>query len=237
MKFLVTSDWHVDWVTAGARRFDEIKLAVRETVSAAIEQKCSQYFFLGDLMDPDCGNISYRILEMVMHTMCRLSASDIESFWLAGNHDVIEDGVGTTTLTPFHNTDWHMPVHVLEQPTYLSRRDCDVIALPYTATSDAYNPAEYIQKLEPRKTKNPTIVIGHLSIPGIVPGEETTEMPRGREVTFPREALREKFPHALLFNGHYHRRQRYDGIEIPGSLARLTFGEADHAPHYVIVEV
>jgi hypothetical protein len=42
---------------------------------------------------------------------------------------------------------------------------------------------------------------------------------------------------ARLFNGHYHRRQTFRGITIPGALERLTRGEIEHEPGFLIVDV
>ena len=37
MKIVVSSDWHLDWATAGLARFDDIAEAARVVVNAAIE--------------------------------------------------------------------------------------------------------------------------------------------------------------------------------------------------------
>jgi DNA repair exonuclease SbcCD nuclease subunit len=238
VKILFSSDWHLDHVTAGKARFDEVCDAVDETVRAAVEARCSHYFFLGDLMDHDSGSVTYRALEFVGRTMRWLQTERITSHWLAGNHDVVEDGRGTTTLTPLNAFQAPSLTYVYERPEVVAFSDLTVVALPYTATSHAYDPVAYVQGVAKGCSKEvPTIVIGHLCVAGVIPGEETLEMPRGRDVVFPRTALRECLPEARLFNGHYHKRQVHDGVHIPGSLARLTFGEQGHVPGYLVVEV
>lgn len=60
-------------------------------------------------------------------------------------------------------------------------------------------------------------------------------MPRGRDVYYPVKALRKLKNQQLLVNGHYHRRMvTDDDIHVPGTLARLTFGEEDNQPSYSI---
>lgn len=240
MKLLFTSDWHLDHVTAGKSRFDEVCNAVDETVRTAIQEKCDHYFFLGDLMDPDSGSVTYRALKFANGVMRRLRDAEITSHWLAGNHDVVEDGYGTTTLTPLCSLGRHLFAHVYEYPEVNVFSGLTIVALPFTATSHAYDPGAFIKQASVRVesiANVPTVVIGHLNVVGVIPGEETNEMPRGREVVFPREQIRNFLPNAHLFHGHYHRRQVHDGVHIPGALARLTFGEELHDPGYMLVEI
>jgi len=42
----------------------------------------------------------------------------------------------------------------------------------------------------------------------------------------------------LVVSGHYHRRQTTeDGIQVVGSLARLTFGEESNTPQFLVIEL
>lgn len=237
-KILVTSDWHLDHVTAGVQRFEELRHAVFAMVARAIDDNFDAFLFLGDLCDPDSGSSVFRAIEVAADAAMRLATKSIPSIWLAGNHDVIEDGTGDTTLSPLRAlsvSNGH--VTVVERPKVLRfGHRLDIVCLPFTATSHAYDVEKFVRSSSTSSTD--VVVLGHLSIPGIIPGEETHEMPRGREICWPHEAVdampaRRKF----LANGHYHRQQVYRGINIPGSLARLTFGEKDHEPSFLIVEV
>jgi len=63
-------------------------------------------------------------------------------------------------------------------------------------------------------------------------------MPRGRDVFWPLDALREVCPDALLVGGHHHRRQIYRGVQVVGALAGpLVFGEEDLRPGYLVLEL
>lgn len=247
MKLLITSDWHADARTLGHARFDDVDRAVRQTVDAAIKQKVDAYCFLGDLCDPDSGSSVFRSVELAISVALELSNTGIHNFWLAGNHDVIEDGSGDTTLSPLRPfAKLRSHVHLFERPDrYCLQQQYGgpsilIHALPYTATSHPYDPAA---QAEPIWAQGGThVVLAHLAVEGVQPGEETTEMPRGREVVFPREKFTEDMNGVFLFNGHYHRQQThgmpgYRPVHIPGAPARFTFGEQDNEPGYLLVEV
>lgn len=234
MKLLVSSDWHLDWSTHGVPRFDELEDILFETLIPTIQkEKITGFIFAGDLCDPDSGPVVFRTSALAIKFARRLEALGVEQLWIAGNHDVIEDGTGTTTLTPLAAVRSDL-IHVSETPGVYTVGDLTIIALPFVATSHNYSPEEYVKGVR-GSLPSPVAVVGHLSVPGVVPGEEVTEMPRGRDVRFPIEECQDI---SLLINGHYHRQQRTEsGIWIPGSLARLTFGEQDHDPGFLIIEV
>lgn len=233
MKLLVTSDWHPDWVTDGVPRFDDVAMAVEQTVRVAIAQKVDAYFFLGDLCDPDSGSSVFRCVQLALSVALRLQEKDILSFWLAGNHDVIEDGSGDTTLTPFRSIIGKR-VYLLEQPRRIEPAGSPtIVGLPYTASSHPYDAGAVAGRLV--NAGENAIALGHLHLPGLIPGEETTDMPRGREVEFPTSLLKQRG--ALMLHGHYHRRQvTPDGVLIPGALARLTFGHVEDDPGFLLLE-
>lgn len=239
MKVVASSDWHVDWNTHGVSRFQEVKEAAHRTVDRAVEEGADLYVFAGDLCDPDTGSSVFRCVELAIDVATRLASRGIASAWIAGNHDVIEDGSGDTTLSPLRALEnlGHL-VKVFERPGSIERAGGRVIALPFAATSHGYDVEAAIASISELRDvpKEKTIIVGHLNIQGVVPGEETTEMPRGREVWLPVEAAKRVARHVV--SGHYHRRQRTkDGVWIIGSLARLTFGEEGNEPSFLILEV
>lgn len=253
MKLLISSDWHADARTLGHARFMDVDLAVRETVEAAVREKVDAYLFLGDLCDPDSGGAVFRSVELAVSVALELANQGIQSVWVAGNHDVIEDGSGDTTLSPLRPlARVRKHVHLFERPgtVFLNGPYPDladgvtVLALPYTATSHAYRPATAVSdQMTATGPRAKLVVVAHLAVVGVEPGEETTDMPRGRDVLFPREM----FPDTLgtpttCFNGHYHRQQRHElpghlPVHIPGAPTRFTFGEAGNSPGYLIAEV
>lgn len=242
MKIVVASDWHADWATLGVQRYEEVATAARQSAEHAIAIGAGAYLFPGDLSDPDTGGGSFRASALAIEIALVLAGQGIPSIWIAGNHDVCEDGTGATTLTPLKALEGVIPeVRVAETPRRLPLGDgLHILALPFVAASHGLDLAQAARDLWPSDPAAKVIVLGHLSIPGIVPGTETQEMPRGREVVFP---FAETTRAAARVNGHYHRRQLFDPgdggapIIIPGALARLTFGEEDHEPGFVVLEV
>ena len=236
MKLLVVSDLHLDWTTHGVSRFDELHEALHgEVLTRAIEEPVDAFLFLGDLCDPDSGPVVFRAMASVILLARKLESHGIEQVWITGNHDVIEDGSGTTTLTPLA-ANANNVIHVHERPGKVDLKGgVTVITLPFVASTGAYDPESWIEEAL-KDTAGPVIVAGHMTnIPGVTPGEEATEMPRGREVRFPVEKCGAA---NLLLNGHFHRQQKTEScIWIPGSPSRLTFGETDHTPGFLIVEV
>ncbi len=259
MKILVSSDWHLDHVTAGVSRFDELSNAVRQTLDWAVQRKVDVYLFTGDLCDPDSGPIVFKCMEEVLFAVRYLKTHGIASVWLAGNHDVIEDGSGKTTLSPLNAisgmglssagfTLKPGQVFVVEQPAGIVLESAagermGFVGLPYAATSHAYDPAEKAKLLMAQVNVDDYIVAAHLNVPGKIPGEETLHMPRGREVMFPYYELEAiEHPRMHYVNGHYHQTDNFvpprgkRAVAIPGSLARLSFGEQTNAPSALLME-
>jgi hypothetical protein len=113
-----------------------------------------------------------------------------------------------------------------------AEEDVLLCALPFTASSHSYDPQKYVDSTW--KDARRVIVAGHLSIEGVQPGEETKDLPRGRDVMWPHI---DKSNCVLQIAGHYHRRQVHRGIQIVGSPARFAFGERDNDPGFLVIEV
>ncbi len=235
-----SSDWHGDVVTLGVPRFDEVADAAMSAANYAVKEKVDLFIFTGDLTDPDSGGMTFKSQKLAIAIALYLQRHHIPSVWVAGNHDVCEDGSGATTLTPLTQLESKgSGIYVAEVPRLIDLDgDIALLCLPFTAASRGVDIEEAATELWPKNRR--VITLSHLSVPGVIPGEETTEMPRGREVLYPFEATKNS---VLRIQGHYHRRQTFDPndggppIVIPGSLARLTFGEAEHTPSFLLVEV
>jgi DNA repair exonuclease SbcCD nuclease subunit len=198
---------------------------------------------LGDVCDPDSGASVFAVLETLVEVCEALSRAGIPSVWLSGNHDVCEDGSGTSTLEPLK------PLAVVLDRPGVYARPCSrrgsgpltkhdetlrILALPFTPLSHRYDPLKIIKAIPPTD-KAPDIVIGHLNVKGAQPGDEES-MPRGREVWLPVAEIRKRWPLVTILNGHIHRRQiTEDGVIIPGSIERLRFDEEHNHPGYLEV--
>lgn len=263
MKFLCTSDWHVDATTAGVERLPEIAAYVDSLADAVGELDVDLVLQLGDSWDPGSVN-DPRWCRFVYESFVRLGscarsrclhteggiAEGVGLIAIPGNHDVIDASTPTSTLSGLRVAGSRF-VAVLEEPTCyrVTRRDesVAVLALPYVSRAyertDAYRQAldGALEAALRAARDSPVVVMGHLSFDGMTPGSETTDMARGREVPFP-VALIEQLAPTVVVNGHYHARQtiRRGGldIEIVGAPIRFTFGEAKDGPRgFLVLEV
>jgi DNA repair exonuclease SbcCD nuclease subunit len=247
VKILHTSDWHADWVTAGVPRFDDVRAVAMETAREAVRQRVDLYAFTGDLADPDDPVAVLRAVGLALEIATFLARAGITSAWMPGNHDVVEDGSGLTTLSPLRRLG--IPeVLVLEEPEAFDWPTGEVgfLALPFTPLSRDYDPKAALGRFLVKEAPlaRTSVVLSHLSFPGLQIGEESTEMRRGRDVEFPVHLLA---PGVVVLQGHHHRRtirraQEHPELHgaslyVPGSAVRLTHGEEDLRPGYLIVEV
>lgn len=249
MKIVVFSDAHGDATTAGLDRFEDVAGACADVLEAASREKVDLALFLGDLTDPDTSR-SHRAVGMLAAFALACKGAGIDFRAIVGNHDVVEDGTGTSTLSPLAAAGF--AVSSKPEIVPLSSGGIGaVVALPYPPRSATFDSEAFVRdrgvslvssmRREEKGLEGPllpVVVAGHLMIRGADPGSESADLARGRDVFYPWEACREIFGRdALLLNGHYHRRQvAAGGIQIPGSLARLRFDEEHHEPGFLVCE-
>ncbi len=239
---VLSSDWHLDVATAGVDRFDDICQAIDVGVDKAIEMKADAYVMCGDLANPNTVR-SHRSVTKAVQVQRRCHENNVHPIFVAGNHDVIEDGSGLTTMSALAATGFG---DVFERPVAKSMPWGGLIALPFTPLSHDYDPDQFIRDCHSQgvgkvvaQQSNPRsiLILGHLNLKGITAGSETTDMPRGRNVYWPIDAIQECFPDALVVGGHYHTPQEYQGVHIIGSQVRLRFDERDNEPGYTVLEI
>lgn len=237
MKFLVFSDAHLDAVTAGMRRIDDLERAFDRVHALACENDVERVVFLGDLADPDCGSILVRVLDVALGLASALADDGIVSHWVAGNHDTIEDGSGFTTLRPLRAARRTFVHEVPQSFAFGGSNLVEAMFLPYAARNLRYDPEAWMQENSFRLSGG-RVVFGHMTgIDGVKLGSETYDFARGGSMPFPLEECRRQKVD-LMFNGHFHREQTTPGgIRIPGSLARLRFDEEHNAPGVLIAEL
>ena len=251
MRLCISSDWHLDRYTAGLCRFDDVARSARAVVALAKSERCDGFVFTGDLADP--GPAAHRCSAFAIEVASDLASAGIWSRWLVGNHDVVEDGSGSSTLSPLAAYGEARGVIPRSRSLVDSIRAIDVwgsptiewlaegvlaVALPHPPRGVGYVPEEYVGGLS--EVDGTVLVFGHLTVPGIERGSEVLDMPRGREVRYPIEAIRERWgDRAVCLNGHYHRsyRRAQSPVIVPGSLERLTKSEALNEPGCLILEV
>ncbi len=256
LKILFTSDWHVDAMTAGLPRHVESSAYVDALVEACETESVDVVCFLGDAFDPG-SMLEGMWSKFMIEAHNRLTrAAKMGSVFITGNHDVLDSSIPMSTLSPLvasvavRGMAWGDRLAVVaEEPQSTLFEDVCILALPY-ASRPTIRSGRHEQVFD-RELGNAmelkrhgdcarVVVIGHYSLPGIVPGSEE-EMPRGREMEFPAAHLRALEPD-LVVNGHYHARQtvRVDGVtvEVVGAPTRFTFGEADDGERgFLLAEV
>lgn len=236
MKILAFSDLHLDASTAGIPRWDDLCMALDEVYEAAVSEQVDLVIFAGDWCDPTPK--ASRCVAKAIGLAMRFADAGILSRWLIGNHCVQEDGHGSHVMLPLKEMGDGNSYEVRDEPDFEWINDVMFMWLPYTPRSHAYDPEAEVARMATSAGWNgPCVVVGHLNLEGIGPGSETTDMPRGRDVFWPLAALKEYLPDALLVSGHYHKRQTFKGVEIIGSLCRLTFGEEGDPKGWLIIEV
>jgi len=259
VRFVVSSDWHVDATTGGLERLPEMESYVDELCAYMRENQIDAFMHLGDLWDP--GTLSDarwgRFVARSMLDTVRSTTSGT-SLWIAGNHDVVDVVEPTSILSPLRVLAAHMDgVHVAvrEMPSLVwfpeqAGKAVAVLALPYVSLLVERSPAyagaiaeAFGEAREAVAKGHRLVVVGHLSFDGMHPGSEE-EMTRGREVAFPVAEVAALRP-TLVLNGHYHERQTIRrgvaplelDVEIVGAPLRLTFGDAAVGRGFLVAEV
>ncbi len=233
---VAASDFHGDASTAGFPRFDDVLAAGMESVEYAVKHNADAYVFCGDFITNDPSlDLMVRCIGIAKEMLAPLKKARIQSFWMSGNHDVFEDGRGTTAVDLIPTDD--LVTTVTKGPTLCCLEDYAIILLPYVPPSHSYM-AEIggIFKSWGKCGLPVKAIFGHLNVEGITPGSEVSDFPRGRDVFFPIGECRRYFPDAVLVNGHIHKRQVYNGVHIVGSLVNLTRGEVDNEPGFLVID-
>lgn len=240
MSALVTSDWHGDAVTDGFNRHADVSSAADQIVDDAVARKVDAFLHLGDVSDPD--NVRcHRAVQLAHRCAVRCDAAGIPSVWLVGNHDVVEDGSASHTLSSLGEIGRR--VTVIAEPTagfLAALGGAYVVALPFVSRTRSYDAAAFVREVAPASKGRPVVVLSHLTVPGIQKGSESTSMTRGRDVVLPLAAIAECFgDRALVLQGHYHRRQSWRSpegvmVHVPGAPERLRHDEEDHDPGYLV---
>lgn len=239
-RVLFFSDAHLDWVTGGLERFDEVSRALDQVYEHARDNPVDVAVFGGDLCDPDVDSpLAHRAIARAVEFGLALERY-AKTMWLVGNHDVIEDGRGSHTLMALAKAG----LNVYAEPATVLVGDVGFVLLPYASASRRYDPARYVNAVESPWDESGHcrvrrwVVAGHMTrVPGISHGSETADMPRGSDMDFPLAAVRSNLgEEAVCLNGHFHARCTTGPVLVPGSLARLTHGEEGNVPGFLVVE-
>lgn len=244
MKLVVTSDWHIDARTCGVERRAEIEKAVMDgPVATALKLEADYFCFLGDLCDPG-GRAAVHDVAFPLAVVSALADNDVRSIWLAGNHDCVLDDRGYTTLDASWNNrrlnlDHGIMSTVASRVGCLACDDVSFLLLPWMPPV-LRDDEEEKRIIEQTFTENkPVIALGHRTLPWLIPGSEKEELARAADQPWPDGVA---LGAVFSANGHHHdaaTTQAPDGgtIHVPGSLVRLTFGDAKKERGFMVVDV
>ena len=255
MKMILFSDIHLDAVTAGKPRLEELEAFLKNIVAATRDIKPDVVAFLGDAFDPGPGESKFSAI--LAHYQRQLRSEFFgTTMWIAGNHDVTEDVWNdrpVTMLSPLREfidgEDMEDYCRVAELPVFTTAASTGFLLLPHVSATmrnrpeyaewldDAFDQAEH-WTTEPNRQ---LVVLGHLNFDGMHGGSESEEMARGRDMLFPVERVAALKPD-FVANGHYHARDviKRGGLDIHivGAPIHMTFGERHSGPRgYLVVEI
>lgn len=237
IRIVFISDLHFDAHTDGFARFDDVKDSLQAAVDHAKETKADALVACGDFCDPDAGDVVYRMLEVLEGAALECSSHGIFFFAEDGNHDVVEDGSGTSTLTPLRPLEGVTAgrVRVFESPgvAFLDEAiDAEDLGkrpgasallafLPYPSRAREYDPEKALQDAAARARAagvDAVLVVSHLNVKDLEvswrKGSEDDEMARGRRKLLPDGAfLKTVFgvTPMRVIQGHYHEPLDLDG--------------------------
>lgn len=232
-KAVVFSDAHLDAMTCGQSRFADVSAACEYIVDYAVAQEANKLIFCGDLADDDSPRVHACVAELARWINKARGAT--EFVIVAGNHDVVEDGDGSTIYDAILELEGGHVETCVEPSTFELWSGTQAIALPFAARGRNYDPAKFIENYP--MPSPPAVVFGHLNLKGATQhGSESKEFLRGRDVFWPIEELRKRFPGIVIVAGHYHEGRELDGVHIVGSPAVFTFGDEErHKPCFLVL--
>ena len=235
MRYLVTSDWHIDSRLAGVQRIDEIRGVVAHLANESRRRDIDVVINCGDFFDPCTVRDLFWSAELIRLARQLHDAVRQGSVWIAGNHDVVQDSWGQTALSPLQAVADLIPgMHVVEDPTWIPA--FEILAIPHPRGGRRAH-GEDLGAAIARATPG-CVVTAHLTVPGALLGSESKELARGQDETIDLTALKALEPWVVL-NGHYHKPQVIDGhvpVHIPGALIRHTFGEAGNESRFLVID-
>lgn len=235
MKIACISDLHLDAKTAGLSRFDDAAVALDVFAEDVIDWGAEMVVMCGDLCDPHGPDLVRCICRAQWLGIQLERRADIKTVWLVGNHDVLENGSGTTTLDPLMYVG-SLNV-VMREPGVDLMQGHRFGFLPYPSLALDYDPEKVVRDWYTRH--GPVhMIFSHLQMPGMHSGSESEEFPRGRDKMLPIALIRELFPDAVVVSGHYHTPCKTDaGVLVVGSLLNLTRADAANSPGYLKIEI
>lgn len=255
IRVVCISDLHGDWYTDGFARFDDAMDSLDAAVGYAVETPVDLFAFLGDAANPEGRLGDVRVADALGTRAVYLAECGVQSVWIAGNHDVVEDGSGTSTLTPMRPLERASRglIRIVEAPGCMGiqRGGARVLFgfLPYPSRAGTYDAGKIVAEdfAKAAYGSQSIVLLSHLQVlaleaqwsRGAPRGSEDGEMARGKPRPFPEDAVVHLFEQTnrpvTVLQGHYHAPcsiylagGAYQ-MHVVGSPERLTHGEEGKA--------
>ena len=271
IKLLHFADAHIDMSNYGRRnpqsglpyRVEDYLAVLDFIIDTAIERKVDLVIFAGDAYKDRTPAPTFQ-REWGKRIM-RLSAAQIPTLLLVGNHDSSPALGRASTLQEFDTLD--IPyVQVIDEPCFLSNQDlggigAQVIGLPWIARSQMLTAAlnridlqqdeaqvnfekalsdlieVYMKSADPDL---PLILTAHGSVMGAKYGRERSVMLGGDFVIARSLVCDPRLDYVAL--GHIHKPQSLNDdahppVIYPGSIERIDFGEIEDTKYCIVAEV
>jgi len=243
MRYLLFSDVHDDSVTNGVPREPEVEEFYGKILGSL--EGIDTVVFSGDLCDVDSRDV-LRSVSRFIALGIDVVARGVNFVAIPGNHGVLHSSRVVTTMSPLarvaeydHWSRHGAGIFVAELPRYFER--VNVLCLPYVSKR-VYLSGQYIDAARDAfvDAAKGCVVVSHLTVPGAVLGNESSEMARGDDQLLPVDTIKRLEP-SLVVNGHYHRRQTVSvgglTVEVPGSPCSFSFDGDETDKGFLIAEV
>jgi DNA repair exonuclease SbcCD nuclease subunit len=240
MNIIIYGDQHLDLKTEGIDRTDDILDAHSQITDYAIDlNNDGEEVIVLNMGDMFHGTRPRsEVIAKAIGMLNVLEKEEIETYIIAGNHDIIDQKDKTSALAPLEAIGYaYISIYHAIEVVNL-RKGLNLITVPHIskakAVAEGYkNAQDYIDSKsseieEELDEDDINIVIGHMNIGGAKTGTESY-MIKGSHEDFPK-VLKESEKIDYIFNGHIHRPQvipNPDGapIVITGDIQTNDFGE------------
>lgn len=270
VKIIHFADAHIDIATHGRHdpvtglpiRVLDFLAALDKIIDTAIHEKADLVIFSGDAYKDRTPSPTFQ--REWGRRIIRLSAAQIPTLLLTGNHDISPASGRASTLQEFDTLQVPM-IKVLYKPQLLTPQDLwglplQVLALPWIfrsvlmanieySTSNGDKTNEELEKRISEVYENflnsldpalPAVLVAHGSVQGAVYGNERTVM-LGKDLVIPGNLVKDpRLDYVAL--GHIHKHQDvnpglHPPVVYPGSIERVDFGEAADEKGFIIAEI
>lgn len=249
----------IDPATGLSSRLDDFLGALDQLVDFALHDDIDLVLFCGDAYKSRDPGQTYQ--REFARRIRRLSEGNVPVFLLVGNHD-LPNAIGRATAVEIFDTLGVNHVTVASQPqthrVETRHGALQIIALPWIRRSKLLSREDSknltVEKLNEKvegiladwlraevaaqSPDLPTIVAGHLSHSGAVPGSEKTMMMGRDYIMLQSNLANPAFDYVAL--GHMHNRQKVDSpvpIVYPGSLQTIDFGDEGQDKGFYVVQL